>query len=212
MGLSQGVIDRVLKPGQVIGLWFREKNQTVRKNLLILDVETSSLIDFSVGSATALSANGTSWNQVQDSSNRYLLQPQYEGILHQYFWGSYPGYAWMYTAYPANTVRGGLLNAPVIGGNPNIGFRRGWGSPYLAPSPLSESFITYGINPAYLGYHPYPLPASIAVYMNFYIFKYMVARTDAQPFREYTVGGSPPAEAPKWLQGSVAQAAAAAAT
>lgn len=203
MSLSQGVIDRVLKPGQVIGLWFREKNQTVRKNLLILDVEASNLMDFSLGSATALSANGTGWSQVQDSSNRYLLQPQYEGILHQYFWGSNPGYAWIYSAYPANTVRGGLLNTPNIGGNPNVGFRRGWASPYLSPSPLSETFITFGINPAYLGYHPYAVPASITVRLNFWIYKYIVQRTDLAPYREYTMGGSPPVEAPKWLQGAV---------
>ncbi len=202
MGLPQEILDRILKPGQVVGLWFTEGNQVVRKNLRILDYEPTVLRDRIVGSAaTALNTNGTTWDQIQDSSNRYLLQPTLEGYLHQYFYGVNPGYSWLYRSYPANKVRGGLVVPPAIGGNPNIGYTIGYDTPYQSPSAMTESFIVFGTNPAYLGYHPYAVPATITVRMNFWIFKYQVERVTLEPFREYTIGGSPPIEAPKWLTG-----------
>ena len=203
MSLPNEIVNRILNTREVVGLLFMVNNRETVFPLRVTAVEYPNILwDFTLGSAaSALNNTGTTWSNVQDSSNVYLLRPSTENQAWQFFYGINPGYAWIYRAYPANQTRGGLSSPISVGATTNAtGYITGRESPYLSPSPVTEFWTTYGISPAFIGYHPYAAPSSITVRMNFYGIRYRIAyEPTATPKRVITMGGDPPIDAPQWL-------------
>ena len=158
----------------------------------------NDLKEFSLGTASGLTATGTTWRAIQDGSNVFLLRPGQDNEVWQFFYGISPSYAWIYRSYPNGFIRGGLTASPTVGGD--TGYTTGRESPYNEPSSVSEFFTTEGISPAFIGYHPFVSPSSITIRMNFFGVRYKVEYVaNATPKRIIPVGGIPPIASPTWL-------------
>lgn len=179
--LPSDVVKRLLNEGEVVGLLMSIAGTERRR--FYFQVETAEkpilLADFSLGAATALSATGTGWSEIDDGTGRYHLEPPFEGILYQSFFGVSPGQARIYRRYPSNVDINSLLGTRTIGGN--VGAISGHDSPYRSPSPLSEMWSLMGTHPSFLGYHPYALPSSITVRLNLYVMRYDVTFHGVDP-------------------------------
>lgn len=163
------------------------------------------LSDFSLGAASAQATAGTGWQEVDDASSRFYLEPSYEEQIYHFYWGISPSYARVYTRYPGSQDRLNLITTRNIG-DP-IGYIDGRMSPIRAPSKLTESFSLKGTRPTYNGYHPYGDPSSITVYLNFYIYRYHVDYIKSPSSEELSRaivrtpgGGSPLIEVPSWVR------------
>jgi len=197
-----------LHEGDIISLKMLDGNDT---KLYPFQVESreapNNYTEFSLGSATALAQAGTGWNTIQDSSNRYILEPEYTGVIYQVFYGISPSYARVYRQYPSGVDRGSLTGTRNPGADP-IGYVSGDQSPLLQPSPTTELFTVRGQHPAYYGYHPYARPATANIKMTFYIVSYAVngVRTDDQQWimnnseRIVSMGGRTLMAAPGWVR------------
>ena len=202
MGYAANVASRLFDIGDIIGLYLRVEQKPTLLGFRVLGSEgPNNLYDFSLGAASALAAAGTGWSSVQDSASRYLIMPTTERVLYQIFYGVSPSHAWVYRAYPANQFRGGLVLPITIGGQ--YGYITGRESPRDAPQAVTETWTARDLTPAFIGYHPYGVPASLTVRMTFLIWRYDVEMIQmgpgALPKRKITVGGSPPVDATDWM-------------
>lgn len=199
MGYTKELDDLRFKVGEVVGLLFTEGTRQVVYPFQVKSYELpNNYYNFSLGTATPLSTTGTGWSSIQDSANRYILTPPQQGQLYQGFYGVSPAYTWLYRAYPANVIRGGL-QVPVGVGS-QYGFVDGWLAPYRQPAPVTEFWTAYGLTPAFNGYVPLGLPNTPTIYMNFYVFRYQADLVNMRPKRIIPVGGNPPVDTPAWMQ------------
>ena len=202
--LPADVTSKILNEGQIIALKMKVSDSITDFYLQVKTKEgPNDLLEFSLGSASAQAVAGTDWDEIQDSSNRYLLEPEHDRTLYQIFYGITPGYARVYRRYPSNVDRGSLLGTRTIGGQ--IGYINGWMSAAFTPSPLTEFFTIMGLHPSFLGYHPYLEPATITVRMNFFVIKYNVEVVALSQERKAkiitrTMGGVEILQAPQWLR------------
>lgn len=214
MGYPVAITDRQLREGDILALKMLDANQ---QNLYPLQIDTvefpNNYTEFSLGAATALASAGTGWDTIQDSSNRYILEPEYSGIVYQIFYGITPSYARLYRQYPSGVDRGSLVGTRNPGVDP-IGYVSGDMSPLLSPSPITEFFTVRGQHPAFYGYHPYARPSSVTIRMTFYIVSYGVSGIKGadpswvmgQARRVITMGGRTLMQAPGWLREAVGAA------
>ena len=213
MGLSAEIANRIYKEGFIVALQFSVGPKAELFPLRIDAAEyPNNLYDFSLTTAASLATAGTGWRTIQDSSNRYLLEPENNGVLHQVYYGITPSYARVYRQYPSGVDRGSLVGTR----NPGVdavGYIDGVLSPYRYPSAITETHIVRGQRPAFYGYHPYGAPASITVRMNFYIITYLTCSlyttlSDNEirgmvregKARIVTPGGRTLMQAPGWLR------------
>lgn len=204
--LSPEIIERLFKQQDILGLQmtFGSEKKTVYFQIDTVEYP-NDLADFSLGTASALAVAGTTWSDIQDSASRFLLEPEYESIIYQLFFGINPGQAWVYRRYPANRDINSLVGTRAIGSGQ--GHIDGLKSPYKNPSPLTEMFTVRGARPAFLGYNPYADPASITVRLYFYVVRYDVTLkgfnlTEEEKKRAVTrnVGGHDLVPAPTWIE------------
>ena len=171
--LPSDVVKRFLAEKQILGL--RMKRDSMPRTLYF-EVEVAEgpddLANFSLGAATAQSATGTGWDEIQDSASRYWLEPASERVIYQFFFGVAPGQAWIYRQYPTGVDINSLIGVRAIGDA--VGFVDGIKSPYRSPSPLTEMWSMKGMHPAFLGYNPYLEPSSITIRLNFFVMRYSV--------------------------------------
>jgi hypothetical protein len=214
MGFPVAITDRYLKEGDLVALKMLDGNKVTLFPLLIETLEyPNNYYNFSLGSATALASAGTGWNTIQDSNNRYILEPEYSEALYQVFYGVSPPIARLYRQYPSGVDRGSLVGTRNPGTDP-IGYINGDSSPMLWPSPVTEFFTVRGQHPAFYGHHPYARPATITVRMNFYITAYGVCGIRGMPDEEVrtkakriiTMGGRTLMQAPGWVKDAVKSA------
>lgn len=210
--LSSEIINRILKPGEVLGLQMKMANLPRTFFWKVSTVEfPDNLADYTLGSASALNLTGTAWQEITDNANHYYLEPEANKIIYQVYFGIAPGQAYIYRAYPANRAINSLIGTRPIGPPPvptanpatGVGFIDGHQSPYRQPSVLSELFCLKDTHPAFLGYHPYAEPSSITVRLYFYIVRYDVVYQGidlAIPAVVRQVGGHDVADAPAWVQ------------
>lgn len=179
--LPSDVIRRLLDEGDIVGLLMSIAGTEKRR--FYFQVETAEkpimLADFSLGAASAMSSTGTGWQEIVDGSGRYHLEPEFERILYQFFFGVSPGQAYIYRRYPANVDINSLLGTRTIGGT--VGLINGEMSPYRSPSSLSEMWSLKGLHPSFLGYHPYAEPSSITVRLNLFVMRYDVTFLGVDP-------------------------------
>ena len=215
MSLPRDVLARIPDEGDAVGLRMRLANERRDFFFLILEKEGPvDLFEHSLGAASAQAVAGTGWDEVQDASNRYPLEPEFTRYLYQAFWGVTPSIARVYMQYPSGNDMLSLLGTRRVGTD-SIGWIDGLKSPAHSPSLQTELWTTKGTHPAFNGYHPYLEPASITVRLNFYITKFWVdfigarvpTRTVPQDIRGManrvffrTMGGIFPMEAPDWLR------------
>jgi hypothetical protein len=209
MAFPKEVSDRFLAEGDIIALKMLDGIQTHLYPFQVDTIEVpNNYAQFSIGSATALATAGTGWNTIQDTSNRYILEPESSGIIYQVFFGVYPSFARVYRQYPSGVDRGSLTGTRSPGTDP-IGFISGDMSPLLFPSVVTEFFTLRGNHPAFYGYHPYGRPATVNVRLNFYIAVYGVSgirrnNDDAwiteNSRRIITMGGRTLMQAPTWVK------------
>lgn len=205
--LPPEAVKRLFAENEILGLKFRVGESVKVFYFRVKSLETPNDVrDFSLGSAAAQATAGTDWNNIQDGSSRYILEPPKSGIIYQGFYGIHPGYAWVYRRYPSNVDVGGLQTTRTVGDRTyRIGYIDGIRSPYNSPSPDTEFFTIYGTYPSFLGYHPYTEPASITVRMNFFISVYGVdylrepTAEEIARARVRTMGGLSLMDAPEWI-------------
>ena len=205
MGLPAEVLARIPDEGDWVGLKMLIGST---KTNFYFQIETkegpNDLGEFSLGAAAAQAVAGTGWDEIQDSNNRYYLEPEFQNYLHLIYWGVTPSIARIYRQYPAGVDRGSLLGTRAIGDA--AGWIDGVKSPAGFPSALTELWSLKGTHPAFAGYHPYTEPGSITVRMNFYLVKFYVNYVKGRqpppglkvPVR--TMGGNSLFEAPQWLR------------
>lgn len=206
--LPKEIVDRLFNEGDVIGLKMKMSNDEKVFYFLVNAVESpSDLEDFSLGAAAAQNTTGTDWDEIVDANGRYILEPEFENIAYQIFYGVHPSYIWTYRRYPANVDRGSLRGTRSIGDRTyRVGKIDGMTSPYRSPSSRSEFFTLKGLHPAFLGYNPYTEPASVTVRMNFYVVSYGVEQLSyptaeqIAKARVRTMGGRTLMEAPTWVR------------
>jgi len=206
--LSDAIVSRVLKANDMLGLQMKLSNAPRIFYWNIKTVEfPNDLADFSLGAATAFSTTGTGWIEINDANTRYYLEPEFENIIYQFYFGVAPAQAQIYRRYPSNKDINSLFGTRAIGSG--IGHIDGHKSPYRQPSVISEMFSVKGNHPSFLGYHPYAEPSSITVRLYFYIFRYNVefkgldsAVSDEIRNKAVVrpVGGQDPIDAPNWVQ------------
>mgnify|MGYP001568499952 CR=1 FL=1 len=192
MPFSDELERRILREGQIIALKLRVGGQ---RRYYFLEVETveapNDLSEFSLGAATGLATAGTGWNLVQDSSNNKYLEPDYDNIVYQIFYGISPSYARVYRQYPSGTDRGNLFGVRTVGSQ--VGYVNGIASPLRGPSVRTEFLTVKGAAPAFNGYIPYAEPSSVNVVMSFYITKTRARRLGMLQEAEYRSVIMPPA-------------------
>lgn len=198
---------RLHDEGEIVGLRFLRGALPITRYLRIETAERpNNLSEFSLGSASAQNTTGTGWLQIQDSNNNFFLQPDYRYIMYQIYYGVGPSYARVYRRYPAGVDRGSLFGTRLIGSQ--VGWVDGLISPLHRPSVQTEFYTVNGQYPSFNGYHPYGAPASITVFMSFYISAYSVAKVKAEDLTDeekkgvklVTMGGRTLMQAPDWLQ------------
>jgi hypothetical protein len=171
---------RLFGEGDVIGLKMKTGSE---KRVFYFQVETiegpNDLADYSLGAAAATNTTGTDWDEITDSQGRYHLEPEFEKVLYQFFFGISPASAWVYRRYPSNRDLNSLIGTRAIGSG--VGHIDGVKSPYYAPSYITEMFTLKGAHPAFLGYNPYSEPASITVRLYFYVTRYDVKFLGVDP-------------------------------
>lgn len=222
MPLSEAVVNKLLKEGDIVALRFRALTRGYEPTAWFFRIDSverpNNLKDFSLGAADAMASAGTGWSTVTNSSGVRWLEPGSPLVLYQLFYGVTPSQAWVYRQYQSGEDRGSLIQTRQIG--QPVGFVSGVDSSYSWPSPETEMFIVNGVYPAFNGYHPYGEPASITVFMNFFVSAYGL--TDLNPLvkdaeglnkqtpeavkirqaaRYYTMGGRTLMDPPNWLQG-----------
>lgn len=207
--LPAEVVARLFKEGDVVGLKFKVNNSDDKIfHFFVKTVEEpNDLEDYSLGAAAAQAAAGTNWQDITDANGRYLLEPEFERILYQAFFGVHPSYAWIYRRYPGNVDRGSLLGTRPVGDRTyRVGKTDGVKSPYRTPSSQSEFFTIKGLHPSFLGFHPYLEPASVTIRMNFFVVRFAVdylaspTQEQAAGAKVRTVGGEALIDVPQWLR------------
>lgn len=220
--LPSDVVSKYLHERDILGLIMKYGSE---KRVAYFEVQLveypNNLTDHSLGTANAQNVTGTDWDEVQDSSSRYILEPEQERVIYHFFYGISPGQAWVYRRYPTNIDTNSLIGSRRIGDN--VGYISGLDSPYRTPSPLTETFTLKGVHPAYLGYNPYPEPASLNVRMNFFTARYDVRFIGVDPSNDgeldsqrriapdvyqraatlRTLGGRTPVDIPTWLESAM---------
>lgn len=205
--LPPEVTDRLHKEGDIVALKMRRGSDIVLAYLQINTVERpNDLLDYSLGAASALATAGTGWNEILDSSSYKHLEPEFEEILYQAFYGITPSFARVYRQFPSGRDLGSLRGTRVVGTDP-IGFVDGLISPYKHPSPVTEFYNIKGTYPAFFGYHPYAEPSSITVRMNFFISTYgitsigdTITEEEKKKAKIVTMGGRTLLQVPQWLR------------
>lgn len=205
--LPPEVTKRLFAEGDIVGLRMKADKLPKVFYLRVGTVEgPNDLRNFSLGAAAGQATAGTGWNEIQDGSSRYILEPQKEKVMYQAFWGVFPSYAWVYRRYPANVDIGSLQTSRTVGDRTyQIGYIDGMRSPYDAPSPETEAITLMGDHPAFYGFHPRTEPASITVRLNFFVTRYNVEIVPEPTMQEVkqakvrTVGGETLIDAPQWL-------------
>ena len=169
--LPSNVVVRLLREHEVLGLTMMLGSERRTAYFRVETVEgPNDLGNFSLGAASAQAVAGTGWSEIQDSANRWLLEPEYENIAYHFFFGVSPGQAWIYRAYPAGREQNSLVGTRAIGDA--VGYVDGIKSPAHTPSSLTEMFTVRGTRPSFFGYHPYLEPTSITVRLNFFVTRY----------------------------------------
>lgn len=201
------LVDYIHKEGDIVGLRFAGPTQQGYKvyYLKIVTAEfPNNLAEYSLGSASALAVAGTGYNEIEDASGNNYLESPNENELYQSWWGVTPSYARIYRQFPGGVNRGSLITDRAIGGQ--IGWIDGAMAPYREPSPITMMHTMKGLNAQFLGYHPRARPASITVYMYFWIARFIVERITPTPeqlaqAKVYTPGGARPLiAAPLWVE------------
>lgn len=202
--LPAEILKRIPDEGDIVALRMREADVTKDYYFKMWSKEgPNNLMEFSVGAAAAQDAAGTAWSGIQDSASRYLLEPENENEMYLIYYGISPSYARIYRRYPANVDLGSLRGTRTVGGT--TGYIDGVMSPAHAPSPLTEFITLSGLQPSFLGYHPYLEPSSITVRMNFYVTVFKVDYIRAPSVEEIrkaikrTMGGLILLETPSWV-------------
>lgn len=203
--LPADVLKRIPDEGQIVALRMREGFTPKDYYFRMWAKEgPNDYMNFSLGAASAQSTTGTGWSSIQDSSNRYILQPENEKEMYFIYYGVSPSYAWVYRRYPSGEDRGSLIGTRAVG-DPT-GYIDGVKSPPHTPSALTEIITLMGTYPAFCGYHPYLEPSSITVRMNFYVVVFLVEYiqnpTDAERkgIIPRTMGGLTLIETPSWVR------------
>lgn len=205
MGL-ENMADRLYHEGEVVALRMME-GAALKDYYFRVDTAEypNNRSEFSLGSATALAAAGTGWNNITDSSNVYILEPQESNLLFQYWYGIGPSIARLYRRYPPGVDRGALLQTRNPGVDPE-GYIDGVSSPLRVPSPITEGHSIKGLRPSFYGYHPYATPSTITVRLTFYVATYGLTYLKGSDvdrtrrMRLITVGGRVPPQSPSWVR------------
>jgi len=209
--LPEALVAATHKIGDIVGLQLGEAAGAGAKiySLEVTRVEgPNDLADYSIGTATAMSSDGTGWNAIQNTASANWLEPEDERTLYQIWYGITPSYARIYRQYPGGTDRGSLRGTRAVGSA--NGFIDGTDTPYRYPSPRTMFHTVKGLNPNFNGYHPYAIPATTPnIYLWFYVMKYQVRNITGEMTAEketrqqvFTVGGIQPlVTAPTWLSG-----------
>lgn len=202
----ESITPRLHRENDLLGLLLTDSNAARMYILRILTAEyPNNLLEFSIGSANALSATGTGWETVDDSSGKEYLEPEYSSQINQVFMGVAPSYARVYRQYPSGQERGSLIGTRAIGDR--VGYVDGRYSPLRNPNPNTEFFVIKGQHPAFNGYHPRAEPSSVTVYANFYVASFNVEELDPRSLtpadrarlRCITMAGKSLMTKPGWL-------------
>lgn len=204
--LPREVIARLLNPQDILGL---QMTIGTEKKIVYFTVDTvegpNDLADFSIGAASALSTTGTGWSEIQDSAGRFILEPEYENIIYQFYIGIAPASAWLYRRYPGSKDLNSLLGTRAIGSGQ--GHIDGLKSPYKNPTPITEMYTVKNLHPSFLGYNPFADPSSITVRLYFYVTRYDVtlkgltlSEEEKKRAAVRTMGGHDLVPAPTWIE------------
>jgi hypothetical protein len=202
-----GISPRFHQEDDLLGLLFAKNNVARMYILRILTAEfPNNLQDFSLGAATPMSAAGTGWLTIEDSSGSEFLEPEKNSYINQVFFGVSPSPARIYRQYPSNVERGSLIGTRAVGSQ--VGYIDGRYSPLHCPHPQTEFFVVKGQHPAFNGYWPYAVPSTVTIYASFYVASYGVEEinpTVLTPLqrarvRRITMGGKELMTAPGWLE------------
>lgn len=195
------------RENDLLGLLFLKDGVPREFVLRILTAEyPNNLMNFSLGSADALTSAGTGWVTIENANGVEYLEPEKESRVNQVFYGVAPGYARIYRQYPAGVERGNLIGTRAVGSQ--VGYVSGLYSPLHAPNPNTEFFVIKGQFPAFNGYLPYKEPASTNIYASFYVASFAVCELDPagmtpedkRRVRRITMGGKELMDAPGWLK------------
>jgi len=206
MPSSMEIMQRLHNIGDVVALRLFKGGGARLYPLRIISVERpNDLQNYSLGTASALNATGTEWDNIEDSNQNRYLEPEHEEVLHQVYWGVSPSYIWVYRRYPSNVDRGSLFGTRTVGGS--VGYITGRQSPIGSHSALTETYVIKGQRPSYLGYHPFAEPTTPTVFMSFSIFVYGVevakledlTAIERAKMKVVSPGGLIPVEAPSWI-------------
>lgn len=202
--LPAEILKRIPDEGEIIALRMRETDLTKDYYFKMWSKEgPNNLMDFSLGSASPQASAGTGWSEIQDSANRYILEPEEENKMYLIYYGISPSLARIYRRYPANVDRGSLIGTRTTTGA--VGFIDGVLSPPHVPSSQTEFITLLGLHPAFFGYHPYLEPSTITVRMNFYVvvfkIEYLRSPTEEEKMKavKRTMGGITLLETPSWV-------------
>jgi len=203
--LRKSYEDLWLIEGYLAAFQFREGWVVVQ----VTGREYSVLKPFSVGSVSARD-NLSSWNDIQDGSNRHYLEPYDKKFIKQIFWGVTPPQARVFIQYPSRVNRGSLIEIErTITGD--VGYIDGYTSPYDNPSPVTEMWTWYNLYPVFNIYNPLS-DTMYNVRFNFQVMTYTYeiikdrnvikeCLTAERRCRKHTIGGiDPKVSIPMWLK------------
>lgn len=195
-----------LKPGWYFGLLFSQGWCFAR----VQAREFTNITPYALGTVAGR-ANLTDWNAIPErgvTSPRYLLSPQKNSLIYQYFWGSTPPDVRIFTQFPPRSDLRILITRLDLAGD--IGYIPGRESPFHAPSPKTEQFTVYETYAQYQAYNPVNV-AVRNVLMNFLIGKYTYEWVrdptmvkdfidDRRKVHKFVMGPpDEPMSAPQWL-------------
>jgi len=195
-----------LKPSWYFGLLFNQGWVFAR----VLAREFTKISPYPLGSLAALS-NLTDWNAIPERgvvSPRYLLMPQKQALIYQYFWGVTPPDVRIFKQFPPRTDIGIIIDRLNLAGD--IGYLTGRDTPYFYPSPKTEQFTVYEMYATYQARNPVN-QAVRNVLMNFEICKYTYEWVrdptmvkdfidDRRKVHKFVMGPpDEPTSAPQWL-------------
>ena len=191
-----------LKPGWLLGLEFGiGGGKTHTFHWKIKGAEPSNYSDYSLGTAAASLASGTTWSEIKDSAGRAQLEPEFDDVIHHIFWGKCPSTSRIFQQYPVNKDIWSLVGTRTAGGT--IGYIQENESPYRHPSIRTMLFTVNKLHPAFQAWNP--TATAYTAYMNFFVMKYYVdflAHPTVEEQKKaftYRMGFRDIIDAPEWL-------------
>jgi hypothetical protein len=164
-------------------------------------------------SALNLAVDGTTgWITPQDSQSKNYLEPQKEGLIHQFYFGIAPSTARVFYSFPLRTDRGSItVERECPSNTADVGFYNGFDSPYTNPSAITEMWSVKDKVPYFnlnnYGVSGEPKTIKVNFYLNIYSY-YPITDTQfckniingKQKAHIHTMGDpEDPVSAPSWM-------------